>query len=158
MRSKRRRAHQWRSRLVGGLIDALVTQPHHGLAREPQPQLAADLLRAPPPDQEPGDQLPQLTVSLDPPPAAPGPPCRGAAVGLERPVTTSHGVAAQLTRYRRRRPAQLISDLPDAQARVRRSAISIRSSCDRNLALTSRTASRSSAGTNPVTWPFRYVL
>jgi hypothetical protein len=33
----------------------------------------------------------------------------------------------------------------------RRSAISIRSSCDRNLALTCRTASRSSAGTNPLT-------
>ena len=40
------------------------------------------------------------------------------AVSLERPVATGCGVAAQLTRDRRRCPAQLISDLPDAQPRV----------------------------------------
>jgi hypothetical protein len=33
----------------------------------------------------------------------------------------------------------------------RRSAISIRSSCDKNLELIERTASRSSAGTKPTT-------
>jgi hypothetical protein len=37
---------------------------------------------------------------------------------LERPVATGCRVAAQLTRDRRWRPAQLISDPPDAQARV----------------------------------------
>ena len=40
------------------------------------------------------------------------------AVSLERPVADGYGVAAQLTRDRRRCPAQPASDLPDAQARV----------------------------------------
>ena len=52
---QRRRAHQRRSRLADGPVDALVTQPHLRLAGEPQPRLAADLLRAPPLGQQVGD-------------------------------------------------------------------------------------------------------
>jgi hypothetical protein len=52
----------------------LVTEPHRRLAGEPQPQLPADLLRAPPLRQQLGDQLPQLAAGLDPPPVAAGPP------------------------------------------------------------------------------------
>jgi hypothetical protein len=91
-----------------------VTQPHLPLAGKLQPQVPADLLRAPPLRQQFGDQLPQLAVGLDPPPVT----ARGcAAMGLERPVAAAaRGVAAQLTGDRRWCLAQLVSDLPDAQA------------------------------------------
>src|SRR5262249_19678981 len=55
---------------------------------------------------------------FDPPPMAASPPRGRVAMHRERPIATGYGVATQLTRDRRRRPPQLISDLPDAQARV----------------------------------------
>jgi hypothetical protein len=85
-------------RLADGLVDARVTQPHRWPAGESQPQLAADLLRAPPLGQEPGDQLPQLAIGLDPPPAAACTPRGRAAGSLERTAASGCGVAAQLTR------------------------------------------------------------
>ena len=118
VRSQRRRPQQRGSRLVDGLVDALVTQPHPRLRGEPQSQVAADLLRAPPLGQQPGDQLPLLAVCFDAPRVMAGPPRGRAAVGLERPVAARGGVAAQLTRDRQRCPAQPASDLPDAQARL----------------------------------------
>jgi Insertion element 4 transposase N-terminal len=93
------------------IIEADVTitgmaQPHPRLARKPQPQVAADLLRAPPLSQQLSDQLAQLAVALDPPPVRAGTARGRAAVGLERTVTAAPDcVAAQLTRDRRRRPS-----------------------------------------------------
>jgi len=93
-------------RLIDGLVDALVTQPPPRLARKLQPQVTADLLRAPPLREQLGDQLPHLAVGLDPPPVTAAPARGCPAMGLERPVTAAaRGVAAQLTRNRRRRPA-----------------------------------------------------
>nr|WP_235013573.1 hypothetical protein [Parafrankia sp. Ea1.12] len=59
------------------------------------------------------DHRPELRIDLDPPLVA----TRGREpVGLERPVSLlADGVAAQLTRDRRRRPAQPAGDLPDRQ-------------------------------------------
>lgn len=94
VRSQRRRVQQHRSRLVDGLVDALVTQLHPRLARKPQPQLTADLLRAPPLGQQPGDQLPQLPVVLDPPPVTASTARSRPAVGLERPVSAAPGRVA----------------------------------------------------------------
>ena len=90
VRGQRRRPHQQRTRLVDGLVNALVTQP---------------LSRA------------------------------------------DRKLAAQMT---------LISGGPHRC--VRRSAIWIRSSWDRNLALICRTASRYNVATNPTTSPLRQVL
>jgi hypothetical protein len=79
--------------------------------------MTADQLWAPPLDQKLRDQLPQFAVGLDAPPMIADPTRGRARVGIERTVTPIPGrVAAQL-------------------ARDRRSAISIRSSCDSNLRL-----------------------
>jgi hypothetical protein len=93
-----------------------------------------------------------FAVGLNPSPMIAGATRGRATVRIERTVTPTSGrVAAQLARNRRRCPTQPVRDLSDAQAACRRSAISIRSSCDKNLELIERTASRSSAGTNPTT-------
>jgi hypothetical protein len=55
-----------------------VTQPHPRLVGELQPQLTADLLRAPPLGQKLANQLAQLAVGLDAPPVTAG-PARGRA-------------------------------------------------------------------------------
>jgi hypothetical protein len=78
--------------------------------------VTADLLRAPPLRQQLGDQLPQVTVGLDAPPMIAGSARGCAAVCLQRPVrSAAQDITAQLTRDRRRHPAQLVSDLPDAK-------------------------------------------
>jgi hypothetical protein len=74
-----------------------------------------------------------------------------ATVRIERTVTpTPSRVAAQLETVEGARPNRcaICRMLKPAW---RRSAISIRSSCDKNLELIERTASRSSAGTKPTT-------
>ena len=65
VRSQPRWPRQSRSRLIDGLVDALVRQPHPRLLGELQPQVTADLLWAPPLGQKLRDQLPQFAVGLD---------------------------------------------------------------------------------------------
>jgi hypothetical protein len=96
-----------------------MTQPHPRLLGELQPQVTADLLRAPPLGQKLRDQLPQFAVGLDAAPMMAAATCGRATVGIERTVTQTPGhVAAQLARDRRRRPTQPMRDLPDTQPRV----------------------------------------
>src|ERR1700733_4092103 len=115
VRCQRRGAKQSRSRLVDGLVNALVTQPHLRLVGKPLPQVTADLLRAPPLSQKLADQLAQLAAGLDAPPMGAGPAHRRAALRLERPVVLARaGITAQLAGDRRRCPVQLARNLPDA--------------------------------------------
>lgn len=136
MRGQLRQAQKCRTRLVDGLVDALVTQPHRRVVREPPAQLTGNLLRAPPLEQQLTDQLAELEVGLNAPPMITDAPRRRMPMSLKRAVTPAPGrVAAQLARDRRGRPSR------SAIRRIlhpawRRSAISIRSSCDRNLGLT----------------------
>jgi hypothetical protein len=119
LRSQPRRPQQCRSRLIDGLVDALVTQPHPRLLGELQPQVTTDLLWAPPLGQKLCDQPPQFAVGLDASPMVAGAARGRATVRIERTVTPTLGrVAAQLPRHRRGCPTQPMRDLPDAQARV----------------------------------------
>jgi hypothetical protein len=119
VRSQPRWPQQSPSRLIDGLVDALVTQPHPRLLGELQAQVTTDLLWAPPLGQKLRDQLPQFAVALDASPMIAGTTRGRAPVGIERTVTPTLGrVAAQLPRHCRGCPTQPIRDLPDAQARV----------------------------------------
>src|SRR4051794_1698787 len=119
VRSQPRWPQQSRSRLIDGLVDALMTQPHPRLGGEPHPQLTADLLRAPPLVQKLRDHLSEFGVGLNPSPMIAGATRGRATVRIERTVTpTSGGVAAQLARDRRGCPTQPVRNLSDAQARV----------------------------------------
>src|SRR5215218_4916169 len=91
VRSQPRWPQQSRSRPIDGLVDALVTQPHARLRGELQPQVAADLLWAPPLGQKLRDQLPQFAVGLDASPMIAGPTRGRAPVGMERTVTPTPG-------------------------------------------------------------------
>ena len=86
--------------------------------RVARPQVAGDLLRAPPLRQQLTDQPPQCgVVSTRADDRGPG--GRRLAVGVERAVAAvAAAVAAQLTGDRRGRPADLLGDLPDAQPGV----------------------------------------
>jgi hypothetical protein len=117
LRSQRRRAHQRRSRLVDGLVDALVTQPHRRLVREPLAEMPADLLRAPALRQQLVDHPSQHDVRMDPAAVVTRSASGRPTVRLERAIPLGRrGVAAQLARHRRRRPAELASDLTDTLA------------------------------------------
>jgi len=119
MRSELRAAQECRPWLVYGLVDALVTQPHPRLVGEPSAQVPADLLRAPPLEQQLADQLAQLEVGLDPPLMTSGATRRRPPMGLERTVTSAAGcVAAQFARDRRGCPPELVRDLPNRHACV----------------------------------------
>src|SRR5215212_4900141 len=72
VRSQPRWPQQSRSRLIDGLVDALVTQPHPRLGGEPHPQMTADLLRAPPLVQKLRDHLSEFAVDLNPSPMIAG--------------------------------------------------------------------------------------
>ena len=80
---------QSRFRLIDGLVNALVTQPHPRLPGELQPQVTADLLWAPPLAQKLRDQLPQFAVGLDASPMVAGATRGRATVGIERTVTST---------------------------------------------------------------------
>ena len=84
MRGQLRRAQKCRTRLVNGLVDALVTQPHRRLVREPQAQLTGNLLRAPPLEQQLMDQLAELEVGLNAPPMTSGAAGRRMPMSFER--------------------------------------------------------------------------
>ena len=136
MRSQPRRPQQCRSRLIDGLVDALVTQPHPRLLGELQQQVTADLLWAPPLGQKLCDQLPQFAVGLDASPMVAGATRGRAPVGIERTVT-------RLLVALRRSSRDTVEGARPSRCAIcrmlkpawRRSAISIRSSCDRNLGL-----------------------
>ena len=83
VRSQPRWPPQFRSRLIDGLVDAFVTQPHARLLGELQPQVTADLLWAPPLVQKLCDQLPQFAVSLDASPMVAGATRGRMPVGIE---------------------------------------------------------------------------
>lgn len=95
-----------------GLIDALRAQPQPRLPGEPLPQVAADLVRAPALRQQFADDAPQLGAGVDP---AAMVPCSSGGCPTVRPERAMAlrrcRVAAQLTRDRRRSPAQPASDL-----------------------------------------------
>lgn len=112
-------SQQCRARLVHGLENALVAQPHRRLVGEPSAQVTTDLLGAPALEQQLADQLAQLEVGLDTPPMTTGTAHGRVTVRLERAVTpAASGVAAQLARDRRGRPPELAGNTPDTPARV----------------------------------------
>src|SRR3954470_20880829 len=120
VRSQPRWPQQSRSRLIDGLVDALMTQPHPRLGGEPHPQLTADLLRAPPLVQKLRDHLSEFGVGLNPSPMIAGATRGRATVRIERTVTpTSGGVAAQLARDRRGCPTQPVRNLSEVGDAVR---------------------------------------
>jgi hypothetical protein len=96
LRSQLRRAQKWRSGLIDGLVDALVTQRHSRFVGEPSAQMAADLLRTPPLPEQLSEQPPQLAVAIEPSPVPTRPTGGGTPMSLERAVVaTGDRVAAQ---------------------------------------------------------------
>ena len=82
-------------------------------------QVAADLLWAPPPKQELGDHGAEVLVGLDPAPMMTCSAHGGAALSVEGAIpAAAHRVALELTRNRRRRPAESHGDCPQAQPRL----------------------------------------
>jgi hypothetical protein len=63
--SQLRGAHEYRSRLVDGLVDALVAQPHRRVVGELPLQVSADLLGAPPLGEKLRHQVAQLLIGVD---------------------------------------------------------------------------------------------
>ena len=154
--SQRCRTQQRRSRLVDGLIDALGTQPHARLLGKASAQVAADLLRTPSLRQKLGHHQSERWNGFETSPVIAGSSCGRVAVGVERRQTP---VVVAL----RRNSREIVDGARPSRHAIcrmlrpawRRSASSIRSSCDKNLALIRRTASRSRGGTKPTSCPRR---
>lgn len=132
--------------MVDRLVDALVAQPHAGVVWETPARMAADLLRAPPLLKQLGDSLTQPGVRVDPTRVTPRTTGDRTTVSLKQAVASDGARPSRCAICLTLKPAW------------HRSAISIRSSCDRKRALIERTASRSSGATNPTARPRRYVL
>ena len=116
MRRQSRRSKKARIRLVYSLIDALMAQPHRRVFGKAVAQVAADLLRAPPPKQELGDHGAEVLVGLDTAPMMTCSAHRGATLSVEGAIpAASHRVASELTRNRRRRPTDSHGDCPKAR-------------------------------------------
>jgi hypothetical protein len=73
LRGHLRRSRQLETRLVEGLVEALVTQPHAGLVRIERSQMPCDLLGAPALPQLLTNEVPQSGVGLQTTPVEPGP-------------------------------------------------------------------------------------
>ena len=74
-----------------------MAQPHRRIVGEAQRKVTADLLRAPPLEQQLGDHGAKLFAGLKPPPVVTCSPGGGAAMSVERAIpATGDSVAPQL--------------------------------------------------------------
>ena len=86
LRCQLRRPQERGSGRVEDLVDALAAQLQLRVLRECEPQVPADLFRAPPLPQHLHHRPPQDRLDLDTPSRAAGPPGRRPPVRIERPI------------------------------------------------------------------------
>jgi len=154
-----RRAHLNGRTSVDPAGRCFMAQPHPRLVREPRPQVAGDLLRAPPLTQQCADELSQLPIGVQPPCAGAGTADHGTPVAVEGSVAAALTcVASQLARDRRRSATDTPGDRPDAQAALTQVADLDALILGKETCADLRDGQGSRGGTNPTTRALRYTL
>jgi hypothetical protein len=103
--------------LVDSLIDTFMTQPHRPISREKHPEVAADLLRAPPPTKQLSDQDTELFIGVDPSSVMTCSAHGSPPMSLEGLISATgrRGVAPELARDGRGRTPELVGNGAHAQ-------------------------------------------